>query len=491
VKSDPSSGLLGGKIGQGGTAKRPLGARGLRMLDYLEAPLHHPWWLLVPLVLTFASATAAALLLPKRYNASSLVLIKASGVPDKIIASVGQELDARRHQTIRQEILSRTRLERVNEDLHPYPDTATATAAVEALRGSIEVTMRGADAFTVSFTHRDPALARDVTNRITSLFIEEFRRSKQNQFEGAAEFLDEELDEARRQLDAKEEALRKYKERNLGRLPEQLEATLSTLQRLQQESQSLDLNVEAAEARLERATSRGGADRAAPAPETGPSEVEQLEQQLAQLRLRYTDEHPDVQALRARLQGLRRTPASTPAGSASNETDHVARARADVNALLARRQEIRGQIAALQASVDHMPRTEQELATLTRDFNQLRESYQAVLRRKMDAKMAGRLQQRWTEDFEVLDEARLPERHVFPNRPLFVVGGLLVGLLLGVGAALLAEILSPYVLNLEDLEATVPVPVLAVLPVVDRQESDLAVRYLASRRGPSDRGRPS
>ena len=461
------------------------------MLDYLEAPLHHPWWLLVPLVLTFASATAAALLLPKRYSASSLVLIKASGVPDKIIASVGEELDARRHQTIRQEILSRTRLERVNEELHPFGTTGTTTAAVEALQNRIQVTLRGSDAFTVSFTHRDPRVARDVTNRVTSLFIEEFRRSKQNQFEGAAEFLDEELNEARRQLDAKEEALRKYKERNLGRLPEQQQATLSTLQRLQQESQSLDLNVEAAEARLERAISRGGADHAAPAPETGPSERERLEEQLTQLRMRYTEEHPDVQALKARLQGMDRS--RVPAGSqasASDDDSATARARADVDALLARRQDIRRQIAGLQAAVDHMPRTEQELATLTRDFDQLRESYQAVLRRKMDAKMAGRLQQRWTEDFEILDQARLPERHVFPNRPLFIIGGLLVGLFLGIGAALLAEILSPYVINLEDLEATVPVPVLAVLPVVDRQESALAVSYLASRRARGDRSRP-
>ena len=151
-----------------------------------------------------------------------------------------------------------------------------------------------------------------------------------------------------------------------------------------------------------------------------------------------------MQALKARLQGMDRSrvPAD-PQASASDDTSAIARARADVNALLARRQDIRRQIAALQGAVDHMPRTEQELATLTRDFDQLRESYQAVLRRKMDAKMAGRLQQRWTEDFEILDQARLPERHVFPNRPLFIIGGLLAGLFLGIGAALLAEILSP------------------------------------------------
>ena len=112
-----------------------------------------------------------------------------------------------------------------------------------------------------------------------------------------------------------------------------------------------------------------------------------------------------------------------------------------------------------------MPRSEQELATLTRDFNQLRENYQTLLRKKMDAQMAERLEQRWTEDFEILDAARLPEHHVFPNRPLFILGGIVVGL--GARAGLgdsRRRMASPYVVGLEDLEATVPAPVLAVLP---------------------------
>lgn len=481
-----SSSLLGAKLG---AASGPPSRRVLRFHDYLEAPLQHPWWVLVPFVLVVSAATAAAFLLPKRYTSSCLVLIKASRVPDKIIGSASEELDARRYQTIRQEILSRTRLEKVNDELHPFPDAQTTAAAVESMQKVMEVAFKGSDAFSIEFTHRDPRVAQKVTDRIATLFIQEFRRSRQNQFEGASEFLDSELQGARRQLDAKEEALRLYKEHHMGQLPEQLDATLATLQRLQLEMQSLAQSLEAAETRVDRLTSQSSSELPASAGGTGLSEREALELELARLRQRYTDQHPDVQVVLARLRSMDPAPveSSSPVGSRDTiVAGQLVRARADVNALLARRQSLQDQITALQARVEQMPRTEQELATLTRDFNQLRENYQTVLRRKMDAQMAERLEQRWTEDFEILDHARLPERHRFPNEPLFIITGIVVGLGLGLGAALLAEMFNPSVITLDDLEATVPIPVLAVLPVVEAEEADAARRYFGSKRPQHD-----
>ena len=159
VSSGWSSSLLGGDEASPGP--HPAGSRargnGLRLSDYLEAPLRHPWWVVVPFVLCVAGATAAAFLLPERFAASCLVLIKASGVPDKIVSNVSEELSARRHQTIRQEILSRTRLEKVNEELHPYPEIASPTVVIATMQAAIEVKFRGSDAFTIQFTHRDPA----------------------------------------------------------------------------------------------------------------------------------------------------------------------------------------------------------------------------------------------------------------------------------------------------------------------------------------------
>jgi polysaccharide chain length determinant protein (PEP-CTERM system associated) len=467
-----ASGLLGGG-GAGPAAPVPPSERRLLMSDYLQAPFNHPWWTIVPFVLTVGIAALAAFTLPKRYTTSCLVLVKISRVPDKILANVSDELDARRHQTIKQEILSRTRLEKVNDELHPFPKARTVTAALEAIQSGIEVNFKGSDAFTIEFTHPDPAMAMTLTNRVATLFIEEFRRARQSQFEGAADFLDAELKEARQQLDAKEEALRRYKEQNMGRLPEQLSATLSTLQRLQLELQGVETNLDAAETRLERMNSRMPVDPTS-GTSTGPTaltEREQLELELERLRKRYTDEHPDVQAVLARLKATSDQPTTAaPDPRKTIANTQIERAQQEVAALQGRRTALRAEIASQQGRVEQMPRTEQELATLTRDFAQLRENYQGLLRKRMDAQMAERLEQRWTEDFEVLDPARLPEHHTFPNQPLFILGGLILGVALGLGSALLVEIFSSHVLSLEDLESTLPVPVLAVLPLVGPED---------------------
>ncbi|HXY39934.1 MAG TPA: hypothetical protein VEQ10_09700 [Vicinamibacteria bacterium] len=480
-----SSNLLGGADrGPGERRRAP------HHTEYLEAPLRHPWLVALPLLLCIAAATAAAFLLPERFTASCLVLIKASQVPDKIIPDVSEEMSARRHQTIRQEILSRTRLEKVDAELHPYPTLGSVSAAVDAMQAAIDVAFKGTDAFSVQYTHRDPHMAMAVTNRVAALFIDEFRRSRQTQYEGATEFLDSELREARKALDAKEEALRLYKERNLGRLPEQLEATLSTLQRLQFEAQSLEQNLQAAEARLERLDSRSTVEASVPATPSTPSERETLELELARLRQRYTEEHPDVRELREKLRRLAAPPPPSEERSTATSAQQE-RARAEVETLLTRREGLRAQIVSLQARVEQMPRTEQELATLTRDFNQLKENYQTVLKRKMDAQMAERLQQRWTEDFEILDLARLPERHTFPNRPLFIAGGVVLGLALGLAAALTAVMLTPNLTGLEDLESVVAAPVLAVLPEVDAKEAAAASRALTGWRAPRARRQPA
>jgi tyrosine-protein kinase Etk/Wzc len=221
-----------------------------------------------------------------------------------------------------------------------------------------------------------------------------------------------------------------------------------------------------------------------------PSEREALEQELARLRQRYTDAHPDIQALLARVQALGKEAAPAPGTTRSTiAAGQLERAASDVKTLLARRQDLRDQIAGLQRRVDQMPRTEQELALLTRDFHQLRDNYQALLRKRMEAETAERLQQRWTEDFEIIDPARVPEHHSFPNRPLFLLVGGIVGLGLGLGAAVLAEHFNPDVIGPEDLQAATRSDLLAVLPFVEDREAEPAGARSAvppaSRRGPA------
>jgi capsular polysaccharide biosynthesis protein len=110
---------------------------------------------------------------------------------------------------------------------------------------------------------------------------------------------------------------------------------------------------------------------------------------------------------------------------------------------------------------------EQDIVTLTRDFNKLNENYLALLNKKLDAQLAAKLEQRWQGDrFRILDPANLPESPFFPNRLLFILFGMAAGLTVGVGLALVADFLDQSIRSVRELEELLPFPVVAVVPLI-------------------------
>ena len=447
-------------------------AQGLKpeqVLQYLELPLRRPWHLLVPLVLITAAALGASYLVSPRYESSTLVMVEAEKIPDSFVEKTTVE-KPKRLLTVRQEVLSRTRLERILQELNPYPQAAGSaplTSLVEQMRNATDITVKGDDAFVIAYTHRDPRKAMEVTGRLASLFIEETTRTSERDVTEATRFIESQLTDARGQLEASEEKLRRFKEQHMGSLPEQLPANLAALQRLQLEQQSVGADLQAALSRV-GALEGAAATVRTPARETS-AELNQLRTELAALRTRYTEEHPDVLALRSRITRLEKQAAETEPGSpvASSAGVSLQQARTEVRALRAREAEAAQRAAVFQARVEQAPRVEQELLALTRDYDKLKENYLALLNKKMAAGMTEKMEQQWKgERFRVLDPADLPDRPVYPRRKRFLLYGLLAGLLVGLGLCVGAEMIDPSLKQPSDIQALVPHPVLVTVPHV-------------------------
>jgi succinoglycan biosynthesis transport protein ExoP len=452
--------------------------------EFLEVPLRRPLFVFVPAVMVLVAAITLSFVLPKKYRSSTLILVESEKVPDSFVPKIATETMARRLDTIQQEVLSRTRLERVIEDTKPYTPASggrlpSLSSQVETMRAATSVQMKGADAFLIAFVHENPVKAAEVANRLAALFIEETEGARARQASEGFQFIDSQLLAARKDLELKEQAVREFKERNLGTLPEQTSTNLATLQRLQLEQQSVAESLSAAQGRLAQLRQsvqqapRGA--RAGGGASDPPAEIAQLRAQLATLRARYTPRHPDVLALEQRLRELEAAQAAARVEDAaavdpepSSVSDQLKRAELEIEELQARRARIDQQMARVQGRVDSSPRTEQDLATLTRDLTQIRESYLALLKKRMEAQMAVQMEQRWQgERFKVLDPANVPEEAVFPNRLRFALGGLLAGLIAGVAAAFAREWLDHSVKSLDDLEGVVPVPLMAAIPLID------------------------
>ena len=460
-----------------------------QLRHFMHAPLRRPWLVALPWVAVMLVTVAAILFLPKKYMSSALVLVESEKVPESFIAKVATRDPGQRLDAVRPEILSRTRLERVIGETGPYPGLSVIQA-VEKLRKSTVINLSGNDGFTISFYHSDPHKAQEVTDRLARLFIEETIKSREEQVVGAVDFLTTQVRDARGELETKDAALRKYKEERMGKLPSQLETNLATLQMLQRDMQMVEESLLFAREKqdsLARGAGRAASSAAVGSPVVGSTELTDLTRQLATLRGRYTDEHPDVETVRSRIARLQArlaaareseagpAPSEPPADAATEVArEQLERARIEVRNLEERRRGLETRIAAVRANVEETPRTEQELATLTRDYDKLNENYTALLTKQLEAQMSGRLEQRWKGDrFRMLDPASLPEKPVFPNPPLFVLLGVVMGAFAGVGVSLAAEYMDPTVKDSEVLQAVQGYPVLAVIPHLPDDDQSL------------------
>jgi len=453
--------------------------------EYLEIPLRRPFYVLVPTVVLTIAAVAYSFTVSKLYQSSTLIMVETQKVPASFVPDMASQSIADRMQTVKQEILSRTRLERVLEEVDPYPDAMgrrPLSSVIDNMRDDIKIVTKGRDAFTIEYVHQVPEMAQRVADRLATLFIQEVSQARSQQVSEASAFIASQVEEAALALEAKEKTLRDFKQRHMGTLPDQLNANLSTLQRLQLEHQAASESLRAARDR-QVVVERNLADQVRATATVGGdpvTELPRLQNELASLRARYTDEHPDVQAMVAQIERMKRALADAPPQVAQNITDPAVLAarqqldqvRLEVKALAEQKTNLESRMAQIQLRVDQVPAREQELLGLAREYEHLQRNYDQLIEKKLGAEMAAKLERRWQGDhFRMLDPATVPERPVYPNKMLFLLMGLVAGFCLGVGLAVLAELLDHSIKSLNELEALVPRPVLVSIPFVDTTPS--------------------
>jgi polysaccharide biosynthesis transport protein len=459
-------------------------APGRDPVEYLEVPLRYPMAMWTPFVVVLSIALLLGIVIPRKYRAATLILVEPNKVPDYFVTPMAAETIDQRLQTIRQVLLSRTRLESVVTDVDPHPELAGQPlgVVVESMRKAIQIRVQGNDSFSIEYVNRDPEKAAQVTNLLAEHFIRDTTYLRENMAERTFDLIASGLSDAREALESREVALRRLKQQYWGALPEQLDSNLRLLSQLQFEQQTVAENLRTLDARrtgLERSLveSRLAPEAEGPAEPDGVLPLAKLQAQYEALRSRYTEEHPDVQMLRLRIARLEEgasqaahSPIATPP-----EADPQVRAidqslqqvEAEIDSLSARREGLERRIDDLQKRVERTPYVEQELVDLTRDYGQLKENYTALLRKDLDAKMARKMEAHWQgRYFRILDPARPPDRPVRPYGVLFAFGGVAAGLLAGLGSALAKDFLDRSVKSLRELEALLPFPVLGVIPRV-------------------------
>lgn len=483
-----------------------LGHRDLSIDDYLAILRRRLWIILIPALIAPISAYLFSLTLPNEYTSKTLVLVEQQKVPDSFVKSVVTEDLADRLGTMQEQILSRTRLQPIIERFGLFKDQVGKVPMedlVASLRKSISITAiktltasRTGDlpGFYIGFTANNPRLAKDVCEEITSMFIQENLRAREQRSQGTTEFLSNQLAESKRKLDDQDAKLAEFKRKYIGALPgqeqtnlglltglsTQLEAVTQSLSRSQQDKAYTESLLAQQVAAQESTQSTGGTQ-----PDALQSQLASLQNQLAAAEARYTADHPDVIKLKMNIEEVKKriaaansVPQESPVPESGDrrvrETPQIQQLRAAIRQLEQTIRErtrdqarIQQQLGVIQSRLSLSPAVEQEFKELTRDYSTALAFYNDLLAKESQSQMATNLERRQQgEQFRIMDQANLPESPSFPNRPMFAGGGLGLGLALGIGITLLIEMGDKSIRSENDIKFFLQVPTLAVIPVV-------------------------
>jgi len=216
-------------------------AASLKPEQILEIAIRRRWIIIVPLCIFLTLGFLYTLNSKQTYEAATTILIQPQKVPTDYVQSIVTEDIAQRINTISQQILSRTNLEKIIREFGLYQDQEDMYQEdkVTSLRKRVVVTQnsrdrrQGTEAFTVSFTGSNPEIVKNVANELAGFFMNENLKARESQAIGTSEFLESELGKIQKKLEDREKAMAIYRSKHLGGLPDELETNLRTLDRLQ------------------------------------------------------------------------------------------------------------------------------------------------------------------------------------------------------------------------------------------------------------------
>jgi polysaccharide chain length determinant protein (PEP-CTERM system associated) len=482
----------------------------LTIEDYKAILRRRIWIIVIPAAVLAISAYAVSLFLPSRYTSETVVLVEEPAVPENFVKSViGGDVN-QRLATMQEQILSRTRLQQIIEkfgldkgesrqfSMEEIVARLRNSITVSAVRPMAETRANGLPGFTVSVTAREAALAQKICEEITSFFMQQNLFLREKRSEDTTDFLTKLLNDAKARLDAQDAKLADFQRHYMGELPDETQTNFTLLSgmssQLEASSQALSRAHQDkifTESMLSQQIEAEKLTQAGSNPATLQKQLGTLEDELAALRSRYTDEHPDVIKVKTEIAQLqKRMQEEAPAGSPRTtsgpdkeglvaETPQVKQLRAQlfqinqtIRESTADQARLQQEISRVQGKLQLSPAIAQEYKALTRDSQTALTIYNDLLKKHSDSEMATDLERRRQgEQFRVLDPPSLPQKPTFPKRPLFGVGGFLGGLGLGLAIAFALEVQDTTLCSERDVERLLKLPVLAMIPLIEHSKS--------------------
>ena len=485
--------------------------------DLLRVSLNRKWWILASVVLCVSLGYLAWDFFPKTFKSTVTMTIDSPRIAKEYVKGLSQGQEGRFGDDPTDIIMQQIAIGLTNESIlkplldtvKPYPNAETATSdqLMKRLRKAVTVRrQKDGVGVAVSYVHPDPFIAQAVTALLAMKLQEDNLKRREDLVETTTEFISVELERIKSELEVKERAISDFKRTHAGELPQQMEANLRTLDRLQTDltnsTESLNKMGErltALEKAIKEFSDLGPTGivpfererRAGDARSNDPraSRLRELKQKLNELLGTYKENYPDVVHVKEEIRRLESVPQGDlsqpsedePVAGKADDSRGIARKPIDpyVRELMKERNETKNEIGFLkekqaqairlikgfEARVAQTPTTEQGLAVLLRDYENMQKSYQGLLDKRTNARILGNYENRqFGEQYRIIEPANFPYDPEPPTQIQFLLGGLALGCLIGFGSGIGIEIMKTGFRRPEEVEDYLGLPVIASIP---------------------------
>ncbi|MGH8615799.1 MAG: XrtA system polysaccharide chain length determinant [Gammaproteobacteria bacterium] len=443
---------------------------------YLRKVWHYRWLVIsCGFLLSIIGWTGVAIL-PYKYKADAILYVETASVLQPLLEGLAVESPVAQEMisnVMRQALLSRHNLEAIARIVGIDKSTSVdLDEVIEELEKAIEINATGdrSDVYSIVYEHTDPKVAYGVVQALVDGFKDTLSSAHQNDSDRAQQFFHTEIETYESRLREAEQKLKEFKQRHVGLMPEDGRSYYERLQQSKDEYQAAILELNEAQ---DTANALGAHLVEGPAHKKIQAQIAKV----AELQLRFTDQHPDVIAAKSVLEELKKqaTSESTQPPYVDDVTEsgiilklQLSQAEARVAALQTRVAEYKRRVDALGRAISTIPDVEAELANLNRDYAVHKEKYERLVERRESAKISDRAE---NLKITVLEGPWEPKIPVKPRKILYSAIVFMMAVGTGVGLALSLSLNKPLIYSCKDLEKLTELPVIGTLSYVHTENN--------------------
>ena len=454
-------------------------------LRYARNMWRYRWLALAAAWVFTIAGWIVVLSLPDKYESEARVYVDTGTLLAPLLKGIAVANDPEQEITIMQQtLLSRPNLEQVMRmnDL----DLAAATPKetdklLEKLATAIEIKAQAKNLFNISYSDSNPKLSQAVVQSALTIFVENNLGQTRTDMEAARGFIEKQIADYERQLQEAERRRAEFMAMNgqyltKGSFADKLAEGRAQLQNAQIKLQDAEIRRDELRRQLDTIPPQVAGAAALPGANSLAARLAGAENNLDNLKLQYTEKHPDVVATQNLVDKLKEQlakegPAASGAGISNplyeNVKIMVVQAETEIASLRRSVEEAKRADQENQVLMDKAPRIEAELTDLDRDYGVLKANYEQLLARREAARISQAQEATNSKvQFRVIDPPRLPVIPSSPNRPLLYILSLAFGLGAGGGLAFLLASLNSSFASTNDLSSRMKLPVLGRVSMI-------------------------